>query len=220
MGNIKIEFLNANLLGDYITTQEIKDIVDVMYRWSDASFLIEISGKKGKGGVRGLHQLNSINNAHMITLFVNNIISSVDRKRRVGGNFPAKDIRTGIAMVLTHEVQHANQARLHGSNEIFYTKKVYASRPCEVEARNFVDENMHIINSVLCTTNHSAHLHKGEHIPLADEIKDVAALFECCDDVSIGDIVCELRNSGINNAKNLQSIVKSLNDNGIIVNRK
>ena len=131
----------------------------------------------------------------------------------MGGTCPAPSARVGIGMVLVHEVQHANQAGAHSSNEVFYTHRSYESRPCEKEARALVDSNIRSIVSMLapqmmesCPVGFSV----DGIVDHKDGVEDVADLLEELPEVTMVDMLTELRLSGINSQRNVRRLRECL----------
>jgi hypothetical protein len=215
-----------------LTEQEAHDLVDVMYRHRDNRFQIIAAQKPSDLGVkvvkvRGQHRFNFLRNRHEINLFRGNLVEAFEEKARCGGNGPAPSLRMAAAMVLSHELQHANQFIEHGSKDrTFYGTKhgrgflegrdvqiKYDKRPAEQDARRYVDENLDVIASVLGVEAPPRLLQVSgpdDHGDHGGELDEITALFEELSEVSVKDIAEELRASGINNPVNVGRVKERL----------
>lgn len=210
-----ITFYNFHVLEEYISKEEITDIIDLFYKWRDSKFSIVCLDERSN--LRGLYMYKEFEKMHVITLNLFSIQNSILKKMRVGGNFPSTSVRIGIAMVLVHEIQHANQGGVHKRNEHFYTHENYETRPCEQEARYTVDSNMRSILSILNEDDFCyLPIYKNE-IVVKDSVEDVARIFKSFAQVSIFDIIEELRLSGLNCPKNVLKIRSLLEKDDIMI---
>lgn len=196
-----------------LTYQEVVDLIDTFYRWDDAEF--RIVGRDSHKGRRGSHIYNGLERVHVITLSRPNIEAGVRAGQRMGGNGRAPNARIGAAMVLTHELQHANQSKLHSNNEIFYRTKKYNKRPCEREARQFVDDNLATIAAVMGVDVPSVPKRRSAMEAQVDPVQEVAELLGECEEVSVGDIVDELRRAGLVNPQNVARTRQLLQERGV-----
>jgi hypothetical protein len=210
--------MNFRDFGDWrglLSEEQVRDLIDMFYRWDDSNFVIV--GKDRKKGRRGSHRYFSMGNQHIITLSRPTIERGFREKQRMGGNFPAPTLELAPLMVLTHELQHANQAKIHAGTEEFFNKRGYNKRPCEREAREFVDKNLDVLADYLGLELPRRHLQEVAMGNQDQELQDVAELFEECEEVAVADIVEELRQSGINNPKNVEQVSRILFERGIRV---
>lgn len=196
-----------------LSQQDVIDLIDLFYRWGDARF--HVIGHDKHPNRRGSHIYNGMTRTHVITLSRNNIEDGVRSAGRMGGNTKAPDSRAGAAMVLAHELQHANQSQLHTHNEVFYTVKRYNRRPCERDARSFVDDNMDVIMDFLGRERPVAVKRASAMESLVNPVGEVTDLLGECEEVSVEDIGDELRRMGANNPKNVLSVKKALSDRGV-----
>lgn len=200
-------------ISDQVSKEEVSDLLSFFYRWGDASF--EIVCHDENPHKRGSHVYVPTSRKHIITLSRPAIERSVRMGYDIGGSFPAPTVRLGIAMVLVHEIQHANQAGLHEPNENFYTHRVYISRPCEREARNFVDENRELIWSLMDPERVALPARRLSEREQRDRVEDIAELFSDLSEVWVDDIREELRLSGLNFSKNVEIVRMILGSRGV-----
>lgn len=210
-----IEFELARNYEALLSTDEVEDFVNLFYRWNDTKFLI--IGRDENPFRRGSHIYVHSERTHRITLSAAAIIRGVDGRMRMGGSGPAPTARVGIAMVLTHELQHANQAGQHLATERFYTHRDYNSRPCEREARAFVDSHMTEILTLVAPELLRVKLPQTALCADHDEVEDVLEVLQGLSEVSLTDIRTELRLSGISSPKNVQKIREILFGRGVKV---
>lgn len=199
---------NDRLVG--LTKTEVKDLVDVLFRTGDGSFIIHGYMRVGeKPTIRGLCVSDNFFGQVEIYLAPDRIVKSYHEGRPVGGNRPALSPKMAVAAVLAHELQHANQYKVHSStHSSFFGKKrsKYRARASEREARNFADENVEVIAQVL-----GVELPKKKSEPVqVDTIEMVAQLLADVGDVEVVDIVEELRGIGMNNAANVARVKELL----------
>ena len=210
--------------GAILNEGEIMDIVELFYRWGDAKFRLLTNEKEKK--FRGQHHMGW-DGVHEITLCEKNIKRDFDRKHRVGGNFAAPTLKCAAAMVLVHELQHANQTKLHKHQSSFYGNmggetangrtrmKHYWGRACEREAREYVDNNMAEICAYF-----QAPWQGGRTTTMVStkesigEAQAVAELLQECPQVTLEDVKDELRASKILNPANVRLVIDFLKKNG------
>ena len=200
---------------DVFTRDDVRDIIELFYRY-DGNFRIVGSIKQKKGKKRkmaGEHVFDPLMNEHVVSLSREVIEMTLKWKLRLGGNGVPENMKMAVAMVLTHEIQHANQTRTHDADEKFYKTRVYNKRPCERDARSFVDKNMSILSEFIGCKKQG--LERNKHLRAAEEVPDIISLFDGFDRVSIHDIKEELRISGIDNPKNVERVVKDLKEKGV-----
>lgn len=201
---------------------EAEDLVNVLFRF-DGTFHLHgmMRADRRFRPTLGLHSYDEIGSRHDVYLSSEKIESCFAEGRPCGGNVRAPSLRVAYGMVLAHEIQHANQHRVHDSaHATFFGKRrsKYRVRPCEREARLFADDSVRAIAGVL-----------GEELPSsplvvipADELTQVVesmASGSLYDEgqVSMGELVAELRRSGINNAASVSRARELLADQGITV---
>jgi hypothetical protein len=217
MGHL-FSFTGSENFEDVLDEDEMVDIVTFFYKWGDARFEIMCDGDSER--TRGAHIYLPVQETHVITLSRRAIDAGVSRGYRLGGTKPAPTVRVGTAMVLTHEVQHANQAGLHRAGERFYTVKNYERRPCERDARAFVDQHTDQIRALLGDQGSFAEGTGVHRAPCTtDGLEDVADLFDELPEVRLGDLVHELRLSGLNSPKNVVTCREILEGRGVRVVR-
>lgn len=191
----------------------------------NARFLV--TGVCEKKRARGEHKI-ALDGTHIVCLDRAKIAESYSKDQPMGGNRRARSPKMAAAMVFVHELQHANQSISHDASENFFQSgrrgwgcnswRSYVRRPCERDARAFVDDHYDAIAefagvSVLSSDDRRP-TDKGEH---RDELRSVAESFEGARDVTVRDIAAELRASGMNNAKNVERVVLLLAERGVSV---
>lgn len=222
--NVKFDKSTSKLSG-LLTEQEIIDIIDMFYRFDDCNFYITCHIDRPRKGLRGQQQYNSIMKLHTIYLSPDNIRQGFDEKSRMGGNMLAPTLKMGVVMVLAHELQHANQALLHGNTPDTYMFRhvpfqKYKARPCEKDARSFVDDNMDQI-AAICDVKLEDH--KLDNVidlddeELENELEDLADVLGELEEVHVRDINEELRSLRLNNAKNVGVVKELLKERGVKV---
>ena len=210
MGNT-VRFLDWNIREVGLTRQEAGDLVDVLFRFDGSNFTLCGKMRPGENGPRGLHVYNDLGREHLIYLDPGAIESSFRAGIPVGGNRPASSYKMAVAKVLAHELQHANQHRLHAvGHSSFYgsSRSRYRTRACEREAREFADENVDVIARVLGVEPEKGK--EARHSVPVDELEQVVENLRGVDDVTTADIVEELRLSGLNNAVNVGRVRAAL----------
>lgn len=212
--------------GFILTQDEVRDLIELFYRWPDGRFTITTDEKERK--FMG-ECFTDMGGNHTITLCAKNIRKVFARKGkygRMGGNQPAPDLRTGAGMVVAHEVQHANQWKLHRPSEDgFYgikggkvdargrlRKKRYKGRPAEVDARRFVDEHADEIRAYFGAPLQRAPERRaiGDHGDASREALAVAQALSELPVVAMDDVRDELRASRILNPGNVQVVIDEL----------
>lgn len=211
--------------GFVLSEDEVRDFIEMFYRWEDSKFLICRDEKERK--FRGQHS-QDWSGTHIITLVEKNIKRDFDAKKRTGGNFVAPSLKIAAGMVLAHELQHANQTKLHKHETTFYGKaggmtptgkprmKQYWGRACEREAREFVDNKMPEICAYFQTPwEGRGGPTIGNHGDANREAAAVAELLQECSEVTMEDVKEELRASKILNPRNVIFVVEELKRNGV-----
>ena len=210
----KVEFFsyNSHLL---LSKTEVGDIVDSLFRGEDSFYIYgSMRPDRKSRPTLGLHVAGMLNVGHEIYLAPEKIKECFVRGVACGGNRKAPNIKLAMAMVLAHEIQHANQSIVHATHPTSFYGKVrskYRARPCEREARTFADESLFVLAGIL---NIEVEKDKQIHIP-EDEVMLVAECLSEADSICVSDIVNELRQSGLNNAVNVGKVKNYLVDWGV-----
>lgn len=216
---------NTDDLLRIISRQEIVDSIDAFFMFGPRKFFIE---GKTPGKEFGVHCFDPMSGRHVISVDPSKITKQFSNKGRLGGNQAAPSMKAACLMVLCHELTHANQHYSHTTKSGTYDAKFYGrtasgkaipfktymGRPCEVEARRAVDENMHVIRAMAGLpdlVDRTAREHEDT------EIMSVAESFYELETVHVGDIVDELRRSKLNNSINVEKIIVFLEGNGVEV---
>jgi hypothetical protein len=176
----------------------------------------------------GQHLFDRNSREHRVTFNEKNIRKSFQAGgRRFGGNLRLQNIdeRLAAAMVLAHELQHANQSKSHAGDKNFYghlggyTGKgkprmmQYKNRPCERDARQFVDSHL---DEIFAYFEVEAPRRTKTVVPDAEkEILAVVELLLECDKPTMSDVIDELRASKILNPKNVRIVAETLQERGI-----
>jgi hypothetical protein len=189
-----------------LSKTQVKDLVDVLFR-GDRTFHIHTQMHESRRSrpTLGLHMYSPFFDQHDIYLAPRKIRECFEAGRSAAGNRAAPDLRIAMGMVLAHELQHANQSIVHSTHpDSFYGKKRsrYRMRPCEREARQFADDSIPIIAGVLGIELKKEYLIE---VP-SDELNEVAECLAEADEITVPDIVEELRQSGLNNIVNIQKV--------------
>lgn len=206
----------------------ICDFIDLFYNYdtdSSTKWIIRVAEKES---FNGQHFYNPNTKEHVITFCEKNIRKYYNKGRReFGGNLklPDIDLKMAAALVLAHELQHANQSKLHKGHELFYgylggmnsqgkvRMKHYRGRACERDAREFVDVHL---NEIFAYFNlPSPRRSKVLVATDPDEMADVADLLCECEEITMDDVRDELRASRILNPKNVQRLLEILRDRGV-----
>jgi hypothetical protein len=176
---------------DLTNKSTITDFINLFFRWNDSKFIITHDRKHPKR--RGSHIFIPITKLHEISLSKKNIEKDFNKNTRLGGNICAPTLEVGAIMVLTHEIQHANQTMFHHHQKSFYKGK-YDKKSCEVDARRFVDENFDIILEYFGLSKST------------NELKEIADCLNLSDEISVEDIKLELKLSGLLNEQNIKIV--------------
>lgn len=143
-------FRETEALERILTRQQVADIIDLVYRGRDGNFIVygvpcTMSGTRGHIGTCSSGRTPELGLVHQIWIAAEKIIR-FDKKGKIpgGGSKTPIDIVHGTALVLVHEVQHANQSIDHLPGHALYQGS-YRKRPCEVDARRRADEMYHEI---------------------------------------------------------------------------
>lgn len=215
MGHI-IQFIHVGrkILDD----REVVDLIDFFYRWNDTRF--EVVWERDDASNRhrrGCHIYEHQRRTHVIKLNAQCIIRACNSGQRLGGNgtAPGGSPRAGAGMVVTHELQHANQAGQHLATEKFYTHRDYNTRPCEREARAFVDSNLRQVLTLVAPELLRVQPAGGVVCADLDGVEEVVEVLGELSEVTTADIRTELRLSGINNPINLGRVIHMLTERGV-----
>lgn len=215
-----------------LSKSEVCDFIDMFFMYDDlqTKWIIRNVPRGGMAKVdfNGQHMYNPNTREHYITFCLDNIERCFKKGRRdFGGNLKLPDInlKMAAALILAHELQHANQSKLHTGNELFYgvlggfdakgkpRMKHYKGRACERDAREFVDGHL---NEIFAYFN--LPLPRRNKILVAedaDELVEVTDLLCECETISMDDVRDELRASKILNPRNVQRVFQILSERGI-----
>lgn len=205
-------------LDTVLSDDEVRDIIEMLYRWGDDKFNI-IFAKKHKRW-RGLAQWDSLAREHNVTLYIENIKRDYSVGTVIAGSQKAPSVRAGVAMVLAHELQHCNQVKLHkqDARSGFYGQHHYWNLPCEREARGFVDDRMNEI----CAYFGLPPVMRRASIKVPTDTKELQAVIRLlleCDGVTSEDINDELRASHLLSPANVSVVKEGLRKAGVEVQR-
>lgn len=209
-----VSFENILDVSLIISRKEISELIDLLYAGPDAEFIVVGDERPKRRGQRGLHQL--VNGIHRISLSLGNIRQGVTDGTAIGGNFPTSNIKMGVALVLAHEIQHGNQSLSHDRAEGFFQKRGYRRRPCEIDARAFVDANTDVISQFVgidCSLRGTSR-ERTQMTSVSKEIELIADELSELEDLSVKDLVEELRACGLANPKNVELLRAAVTKNG------
>lgn len=198
-----------------ITKEEATDAIGLFFRGNDVSFHISTDIDKRR---RGNHTYNSILRRHSIILSRVSIQDGFEKKERMGGNTAAPTLKMAALMVIAHETQHANQTLSHSYAEEFYTTSKYERRPCERDARKFVDSNMDVLADLAGVSLVKVRAPKGQdHGSPSDMIQSVADDLSEIGEVTLEDIQESLKAANACNSKNVCRVAEILERKGMLV---
>jgi hypothetical protein len=208
-------FRFTDYAGFILSEAQARDFVEMFYRWGDAKFNITTNEKERRW--RGECRSDGFG-GHTITLCRKNIVRDFNMKLSVGGNILAPTIECAAGMVLAHEIQHANQTKLHKFQEGFWKDHRYWNRACERDARLFVDEHA---NEICAYFSAPPPMRRGigGGGDQGGEVLAVADLLCECEAVSMDDVRDELRASKVLNPVNVAAVIARLRESGIEVSR-
>lgn len=196
-----------------LTKQQVKEIIELFFNGTDTKFCVMTgSGKASSRSARGVHIYNLLGGYHEIYLNTPLIINHYSRRLPMGGNRVAVSVQHAAALVLCHEVQHANQTLKHRSEHEFYKGK-YRARACEREAREFADKNYDMLAAFV--GKQIVKHRSGDYVPC-----DMGRLIESLKEagtVTFDDVREGLRLTDSNNAKSFEVLVSSLREAGVRV---
>lgn len=214
-----------------LSEDEVCDFIDMFFHYDDpqAKWIIRNVSRKEAGDFNGQHMYNPNTREHTISFCKENICRCYTKGRRdFGGNLKLPDIdpKMATALVLAHELQHANQSKLHKGNELFYgvlgginakgqpRMKHYKGRACERDAREFVDGHL---NEIFAYFNLPPP--RRNRVIIAedpDELVEIADLLCECEEISMDDVRDELRASKLLNPTNVQRLLQILQERGVM----
>lgn len=145
-------FCELLLSTSLLSEQDAIDCIEFFFKGPSLSKWLLDASKRGSS-VRGRHEFvrdESLGgNLHKVSLMPRTIEKSFRENQVCGGNIKKpSSLKMAILMTLVHEIQHANQVYTHGvQRNSFYTGR-YRRRPCELEARQFVDMNFDLIEEM------------------------------------------------------------------------
>jgi hypothetical protein len=194
---------------------EVQDFIEMFYRWGPAKFTVQTDEKEKV--FRGQCHTD-MGGHHLITVVRKNIERDFHYKQRIGGNFVAPTLKVAAGAVLAHELQHANQSKLHKFTEGFFQSHRYWNRACERDARQFADEHLAEICAYFGVD--APVRRKGQTIADASqEALSVAGLLSECSQVTMEDIRDELRASKALTPSNVAIVIESLQAQGFDLKR-
>ena len=207
MGN-DVKFYDFDESSVGLTRGQVRDIVDVLARF-EGKFVLHGYMRSDYRGYLGLHVSDMMTTLHEIYLDGAETRKVHAAGRSTGGERVAPDPQLAVAMVLAHELQHANQHHVHvtggkGSKSFFGKKRSrYRTRACEREARMFADESLDALARILGREPKETVLTKQDD---PAELVQIARSFLGAEDVGPADIAQELRASGLNNPANVARV--------------
>lgn len=198
------------------SNQEIVDAIDSFFDGPDSSFAVYIVMNGADPEMRGFH-LYTGRGHHSITIYRGSIERAIARRLPMGGNVTVPlDLRAGLALVLAHEIRHATQSAFHGiiGNTALYRGK-YLGRPCEVDARRFVDEKFSQVMALIGRgVRPNAMQSRSDR---KAELDQIVSIFRGEESVSRNDLTVELSYSRVPNESGLRYLVRSLTTAGVKV---
>jgi hypothetical protein len=213
-------------ISDLLNEAQVQDFVEMFYRWGDSQWCLAANEKFKR--LRGVHSYNPFTDTHTITLCRKNIVEAFEKKLTCGGNVggSAPTLQVAAGFVLAHEIQHANQTKLHRpTDQFFYGKHrkggpekpdpKYWNRACEREARQFVDERASEICAYFGAPAPSMLSERTGARSIGDdgpELLAVADLIGECSEFDLEDVKAELRASGILNPVNVTRVLQLLRE--------
>lgn len=206
-------------LSSLLSEEQVRALIDILFRGEDARFLIRGCLPQGTRGARvtglgGMHQ-RGLDGVHTIHVVPKNIRSRAIRGGAIGGNRKVSDPKLAAGLVLAHELQHANQTMNHKPGSSFYGKPFqrYAAHACEREARQFADDNLSTVAGVLGISVP----HGGYQQDDTMELVDLVDCFLELDEIPLKDLIHELRECGMNNPENVRRCREKLQEYGVNV---
>lgn len=207
--------------GCKIDRREIVEFVELFYPGSSPGvILIDVVDRAGHDGRRGECATSPSGRVHEITLFWKSIAKSASLNQVIGGNITkSRDLRTTAFFVLAHEIRHAFQAELHWNREKFFVKRGYMSRPCEVDARRYVDENYQSICEYLNVPADPSSIGKSSGQPEAkrDPLDEIVELFAGSGSITDTELQFALADVGMNNPITQAEAAALLAEEGVSV---
>lgn len=228
MGSHRVIFRDSFKNFTLLNEQNVVDFIEAFYVYDDPNSTWIIEHETGSVDFNGQHIYNPNTREHTISLSEKNIRRQHSSGRRdFGGNLklPDIDVKMSAALVLAHEIQHANQAKSHKGNELFYgylggfngkgipRMNHYKGRACERDAREFVDVHLDEIFAYFDLP--SPRRHRVLVPDAQDEVAEIADLLSECEKISMDDIRNELRSSNVLNPKNVQRVLQILQERGL-----
>lgn len=205
-----------------LSTKEIRELIDLFYRWEDTTFTID--HKITKSGTRGEHT-SDWSGKHYISLAKRAIANSFKKNTPCGGTIRAPTLKVACAATLVHELMHANQVKYHKGEMGFYGKmlgetakgrprmKHYWGRACEREARAYVDEHFNEICAYFAVDPPRPTVSMDGRVG-QDEVMGVADILCECEEVTLDDIKDELRISKALTPSNFKTVVEEMKKRG------
>lgn len=209
--------------GIRVDPDEVLDFAELFYPGNRPGVInIFFLDERGKARRRG--ECETVGGSfHAIRIFWATLADETRRKGgmdHVGGNvMRSSDARQASFFVLAHELRHAYQAEMHWNEEKFFKKRGYMSRPCEVDARRYVDENYVAICEFL-GTDPDPSVKPREQNQTEDGEEALDELLEVlseCETLSMDDLKKELSDIGMNNSICLGESIHVLIERGVDV---
>jgi hypothetical protein len=226
-GGNRIHFDESFKQFTLLTENEVCDFIDMFFNFDDPKATWWIKNVSGKVDFHGQHEYHPITHQHTISFCLKNIEKNYAKGRRdFGGNLVLPDIdkRMAAALILAHELQHANQSKIY-KGQLFYgylgglnekgkpRMKHYKGRACERDAREFVDGH---INEIFAYFNLPPPRRNKVFVAEdPDEMVEIADLLCECPQISMDDVRDELRASRILNPKSVQRMLEILRIRGV-----
>jgi hypothetical protein len=220
----ELKFTNWDRVHKLVSEEATADFVEMFYRWPACNFEFVafqsahewknfFSEKKTNYKLVGEHRYYGFG-GHRISLIVDNLEKYFAKGSPLGGNVCSPSLQVSAAMVLAHELQHANQVKMHAASSAFYDDHKYIDRACEREARNFADEKF----GEICVYYGIETPLKKQVIRPTDEQSELEAIKDLlleCHSVTMDDVKDELRASKLLNPKNVKNIISDLRLAGV-----
>lgn len=191
--------------GGFVSRAEVRDAIELFFEGPVSVFVIK--GSSANDRVRGLC-LSHGKSFHTITLFSKTIKEHVRTGLTMGGNKPHVNPKVGALSVLVHELRHAMQASLQDYGSSFWNGR-YFTRTAEVDARRWADMHEDAIMGMV-----EGKLSCTEEPMFNTSIQDIIDVLSMADEVSMDDVVEELKREGLHNSVNLGKVVHVLIEQG------
>jgi hypothetical protein len=214
----RVTFEAFGTFQSFISRAEVEDLIGVLYRGpEDKRFSVigQLAPGTKKTTLANCVFL-SYENTHVIRMDLRKISAALGHGN-MGGNRPAPTLRMALAMVLAHEIQHANQAVNPFNHRTSHSKpfQSYHGRAQEIDARRSVDENIEVIARVMNEKAPYNAVKVAEVEPETVDLKPIVDDLCECETLTVEDLNEELRSIGASNPKNLQALRAKLEKKGV-----